>query len=74
MMKTLFALPFDQSFESKKLCSYTLKPKDIDTFQSAIDNDYYFEFIYGDICVIHIHMYTYIQTIVCVYNYIYECA
>jgi len=49
MMKTLFALPFEHSFESKKLCSYTLKPKDIEVFQRAIDEDYYFEFIYDDL-------------------------
>jgi hypothetical protein len=30
MMKTLFSLPFEHSFESKKLCSYTLKRKDIE--------------------------------------------
>ena len=49
MMKTLFSLPFEHSFESKKLCSYTLKAKDIEIFQRAIDEDYYFEFIYDDL-------------------------
>ena len=49
MMKTLFELPFDRSFENKKLCSYTLKPKDIEKLQHAIENDYYFEFIYDDL-------------------------
>ena len=34
-------------FESKKLCSYSLKPSDIEAFQRAIDEEYYFEFIYG---------------------------
>ena len=49
MMKTLFELPFAKSFTGKKLCSYTLKPQDIETMQHAIDNDYYFEFIYDDL-------------------------
>jgi hypothetical protein len=34
-------------FEAKKLCSYSLKPSDIEAFQRAIDEEYYFEFIYG---------------------------
>ena len=34
-------------FEAKKLCTYTLKPSDIEAFQRAIDEEYYFEFIYG---------------------------
>jgi len=49
MMKTLFEMPFEKSFDGKKLCSYTLRRKDIEAFQHAIDNDYYFEFIYDDL-------------------------
>jgi hypothetical protein len=41
-MKTLFALPFLISFERRTLCSYTLKTKEMDMFQRAIDEDYYF--------------------------------
>ncbi len=39
------------NFENKKLCSYTLKPRDMELFQAAIDQDYYFEFIYDDLPV-----------------------
>uniref|UniRef100_A0A7S0N4S3 Transmembrane 9 superfamily member n=1 Tax=Cryptomonas curvata TaxID=233186 RepID=A0A7S0N4S3_9CRYP len=49
MMKTLFSLPFLVPFEGKKLCSYSLKPSDIEAFQRAIDEEYYFEFIYDDL-------------------------
>jgi hypothetical protein len=51
MMKTLFALPFLISFERRTLCSYTLKTKEMDMFQRAIDEDYYFEMFYDDIPV-----------------------
>jgi len=33
MMKTLFSLPFEHSFENRKLCSYKLRPKDLATLQ-----------------------------------------
>mmetsp|Transcript_10305 Transcript_10305/g.24091 ORF Transcript_10305/g.24091 Transcript_10305/m.24091 type:complete len:597 (+) Transcript_10305:111-1901(+) len=49
MMETLFKLPFLDSFAHKRVCSYHLRPKDIQRFQDAIDQDYYFEFIYDDI-------------------------
>ena len=34
-------------FDARTLCSYTLKPRELESFQRAIDEDYYFEFIYG---------------------------
>ena len=51
MMKTLYALPFLISFDRRTLCSYTLKSKEMDMFQKAIDEDYYFEMFYDDIPV-----------------------
>jgi len=51
MMETLFKLPFLDSFAHKRVCSYHLRPKDIQRFQDAIDQDYYFEFIYDDLPV-----------------------
>lgn len=35
------------NFNKKELCSYSLRKDDVLTFQDAIENDYYFEFIYG---------------------------
>merc|ERR1719478_1349986 len=51
MMKTLYVLPFLISFEKRTLCSYTLKSKEIEMFQKAIDEDYYFEMFYDDLPV-----------------------
>lgn len=51
MMKTLYVLPFLISFERRTLCSYTLKSKEMDMFQKAIDEDYYFEMFYDDLPV-----------------------
>mmetsp|Transcript_19511 Transcript_19511/g.54326 ORF Transcript_19511/g.54326 Transcript_19511/m.54326 type:complete len:583 (-) Transcript_19511:43-1791(-) len=50
-VKSLFSMPFLVPFEGKKLCSYTLRPKDIEAFRKAIENEYFFELIYDNIPV-----------------------
>jgi transmembrane 9 superfamily member 1 len=51
MMKSLYSLPFLVKFTARTLCSYTLQPKEIEMFQRAIDEDYFFELIYDGIPV-----------------------
>ena len=47
MAVSLYDITFKESFDQKVLCKLMLSDEDIATLQSAIEDLYYFEFVYG---------------------------
>jgi len=47
MAISLYNIKFKESFEQKVLCKLELQSKDISALQNAIEDLYYFEFVYG---------------------------
>lgn len=43
--------PTPESFDRKELCSRELEGRDVAQFQEAIEDLYYFEFVYGELSV-----------------------
>ena len=47
MAISLYDIKFKESFDQKELCKLVLKSEDISRLQVAIEDLYYFEFVYG---------------------------
>jgi len=47
MAISLYNIKFKESFDQKVLCKLELQSKDISVLQNAIEDLYYFEFVYG---------------------------
>lgn len=48
MALSLYNIKFKETFDQKVLCKLMLSEKDITTLQEAIEDLYYFEFVYGE--------------------------
>ena len=48
MAVSMYNISFKESFERKTLCTNELGEKDIDRLRHAIEDLYYFEFVYGE--------------------------
>ena len=47
MAVSLYDITFKETFEQKVLCKLMLSEEDISVLQNAIEDLYYFEFVYG---------------------------
>ena len=47
MAASLYDITFKETFEQKVLCKLMLSEEDISVLQNAIEDLYYFEFVYG---------------------------
>ena len=47
MAVSMYNISFKESFERKVLCTNSLSEADISVLQEAIEDLYYFEFVYG---------------------------
>ena len=47
MALAMYNISFKSSFERKTLCTNELEEKDVSRLQHAIEDLYYFEFVYG---------------------------
>ena len=48
MAVSLYEIKFKETFERRELCTKSMTDKDLDTLKEAIEDLYYFEFIYGE--------------------------
>lgn len=48
MAVSLYEIRFKESFDRRVLCTKTMTETDLDSIKEAIEDLYYFEFIYGD--------------------------
>ena len=55
MAVSLYDITFKESFDQKVLCKLMLNQEDIERLQSAIEDLYYFEFVYGKVYSVLIH-------------------
>jgi len=49
MAISLYDIKFKESFDQKVLCKLELQSEDISALQNAIEDLYYFEFVYGKV-------------------------
>lgn len=63
MAVSMYNISFKESFERKVLCTTTLESVDISKLQEAIEDLYYFEFVYGktifvviSLCIEAVHL------------------
>ena len=55
MAVSLYDITFKETFDQKVLCKLMLSDDDISKLQNAIEDLYYFEFVYGKIyCTLHL--------------------
>lgn len=47
MAVSMYNISFKESFERKSLCTTELEEKDLERLKHAIEDLYYFEFVYG---------------------------
>ena len=50
MAVSLYDITFKETFEQKVLCKLMLSEEDISILQNAIEDLYYFEFVYVTVC------------------------